>query len=54
MHRSEFHFARTHVNTNDEVTLRRIETLTQSEIWNRFEFTSGLVSACSSLSRWKI
>ena len=31
-----------HVNADNEVTLHRSEILPQSEISNRFEFTSGL------------
>ena len=43
LHRSEFHFAWTHVNANNEVTLHQSEILPRSEISNRFEFTSGLM-----------
>ena len=43
LHQSEFHFAWTHVNANNEVTLHRSEIFTRSEISNRFEFTSGLM-----------
>ena len=43
LHRSEFHDARSHVNADNEVTSHRSEILPQSEISNRFEFTSGLV-----------
>ena len=43
LHQSEFHFALTHVNANDEVTLHRSEIFPRSEISNRFEFTSGLM-----------
>ena len=34
LHRSEFHFAWTHMNTNNEVTLHRSEILPHSEISN--------------------
>ena len=37
LHRSEFHYARSHLNADNEVTSRR------SEILNRSEFTSGLM-----------
>ena len=40
---SEFHYARTHVNADNEVTSHRSEILPWSEISNRFEFTSGLM-----------
>ena len=43
LHRSEFHYARSHVNANNEVTLHQSEILPWSEILNRFEFTSGLM-----------
>ena len=43
LHRSEFHFTWNHLNADNEVTLHQIETLPQSEISNRFEFTSGLM-----------
>ena len=32
-----------HVNSDKEVTSHRSEILAQSEITNRFEFTSGLI-----------
>ena len=41
MHRSEFHYAQSHVNADNEVTLHRSEILPQCEISNRFEFTFG-------------
>ena len=47
LHRKDFHFAWTHVNANNEVTLHRSEILPWSEISNQFELTSGLMSACS-------
>ena len=40
-HRSEFHFAWTHVNTDNEVTLHLSEISPRSEISYWFEFTSG-------------
>ena len=40
LHRSDFHFAWTHMNTNNEVTSHRSEILPQSEISNRFETRS--------------
>ena len=43
LHRSEFHFAWGHVNGDKEVTLYRSEVLPRGEIFNRFEFTSGLM-----------
>ena len=43
LHRSEFHYAQSHVNADNEVTSHRSEILTHSEISNRFEFTSGLM-----------
>ena len=36
LHRSEFHFFRSHVNADNEVTLHRSEILPQSEISDRF------------------
>ena len=41
LHRIEFHFARSHVNADNEVLSRRSEILSRREISNRFEFTSG-------------
>ena len=41
--RSEFHFAWTHVNANNEVTLHQSEILPQGETSDRFEFASGLM-----------
>ena len=41
--RFEFHSARSHVNADNEVTPHQSETLSRSEIPNRFEFTSGLM-----------
>ena len=43
LHRSEFHSPQSHVNADNEVTSHRSEILPQSEISNRFEFTSGLM-----------
>ena len=43
LHRSEFRYARIHVNTDNEVTSHQSEILSRSEISNRFEFTSGLM-----------
>ena len=43
LQRSEFHFPRSHVNADIEVSSHRSEVLPRSEIWNRFEFTSGLM-----------
>ena len=43
LHQSEFHYAQSHVNADNEVTLYRSEILPRSEISNRFEFTSGLM-----------
>ena len=43
LHWSEFHYARSHVNADNEVTSHQSEILPQSEISNRFEFTSGLM-----------
>ena len=40
--RNEFHYARGHVNADNEVTSHRSEVLHQSEISSRFEFTSSL------------
>ena len=40
---SEFHFARSHVNADNEVTLNQSEILPGSEISNLFEFISGLL-----------
>ena len=37
LHRTEFHYAQSHVNADNEVTSH------QSEISNRFQFTSGLM-----------
>ena len=41
LHRSEFHYARSHVNADNEVTSHQSEILSRSEISNQFEFTSG-------------
>ena len=43
LHRSEFHYARSHVNADNEVSSHGSEILPRSEISNRFEFTSGLM-----------
>ena len=40
---SEFNYARSHVNADNEVTSDRSEILSRSEISNRFELTSGLM-----------
>ena len=42
LHQSEFHYARSHVNADNEVTSNRSEILSRIQISNRFEFTSGL------------
>ena len=42
-HWSEFHYVRSHVNADNEVTSHRSEILPQNEISNRLEFTSGLM-----------
>ena len=39
----KFHYVRSHVNAEDEVTLHRSEILLRIEISNWFEFTSGLM-----------
>ena len=36
LHQSEFHYARSHVNADNEVTSHRKEILSQSEISNQF------------------
>ena len=43
LHRSDFHYARGHVNADNKVTSHQSEILPRSEISNRFEFTSGLM-----------
>ena len=43
LHWSEFHFAGTHVNVDNEDNLQQSELLHRSEISNRFEFISGLM-----------
>ena len=43
LHRIEFHYARSHVNADGEVTSHRSKNLPRSEISNWFEFTSGLM-----------
>ena len=43
LHRNKFHYVRSHVNADNEVTSHRIEILPRSEISNRFELTSGLM-----------
>ena len=43
LHWSEFHFARSHVNADNELTFRQSKILPRSEISNRFEFTSSLM-----------
>ena len=43
LYQSEFHYARGHVNTGNEVTSHWSEILPQSEISNQFEFTLGLM-----------
>ena len=42
-HRSEFHYVRSHVNVDNEVTSHRSEILRRGEISNWFKFTSGLM-----------
>ena len=42
-HRSEFRYARSHVNADNKVTSHRSEILPRSEISNQFEFTLGLM-----------
>ena len=43
LHCSEFHYARSHVNADNEVTSHQSEILPRSEISNRLELTSGLM-----------
>ena len=43
LHRSEFYYARSHVNADNEATSHQGEILPRSKISNRFEFTSGFV-----------
>ena len=43
LQRSEFHYAWSHVNAYNEVTLHWSEILPLSEIFNQFEFTSSLM-----------
>ena len=43
LRRSEFYYAQSHVNADNEVTSHRSEILPRSEISNRFEFISGLI-----------
>ena len=43
LHRSEFRYARSHLNADNEVTSHQFEILPQSEISNPFEFNSGLM-----------
>ena len=43
LHQSEFHFAWSHMNDDNEITLHRVEISPQKEISNQFEFTSGLM-----------
>ena len=53
LHRSEFHYARSHVSADNEVTSHRSEILSPSEISNRFD--SGLMETCSnSFKIWDI
>ena len=40
LHRSEFHYTRSHANADNKVTSRRSKILPQSEIWNRFEISN--------------
>ena len=49
LHRGEFHYARSHVNADNEVTSHRSEILPPNEISKRFESTSGLMYTCSNL-----
>ena len=49
LYRCEIHFAWTHVNANNEVTLQLRKILPQSEISNRFQFTSGPMQTYSYL-----
>ena len=51
LHRSEFHFVWTHVNSNNAVTLDQSEVSPRSEISNWIEFTSDLMWTCS-YTRW--
>ena len=50
LHWSEFHYARSHVNSDNEVTAHRSEILPRSEISNRFGFTSDLMQTCSNFA----
>ena len=43
LHRSEFHYAQSHVNADNEVISHRSEILSRSKISNWFEFTLGLM-----------
>ena len=43
LHRSEFHYAQSHVNADNDVTSHRSKILPRSEISNQFEFTSDLM-----------
>ena len=43
LHRSEFHYTRSYMNADNEVTSHQREILPRSEISNWFEFTSGLM-----------
>ena len=49
LYRCEIHFAWTHVNANNEVTLQLRKILPQSEISNQFQFTSDPMQTCSYL-----
>ena len=43
LHKSEFHYAQSHLIAYNEVTSHRSEILPRSEVSNQFEFTSGLM-----------
>ena len=54
LHWSEFHYAWSHVNSDNEVTSHQSEILPWSEISNQFDFTLGLLYLEVGYSRKKI
>ena len=50
LHWSEFHYAWSHVNSDNEVTSHQSEILPWSEISNQFDFTLGLMLTLAKIS----
>ena len=50
LHQREFHYARSHVSADNEVTSHQSEILPWSEISNQFDFTLGLMLTLAKIS----